>query len=802
MGDDYLVTLPRLLFINYRMRKFKIILFIIFTLNLSVYGQNKYTFSGYIKDNATGEELIGAAIYIDELKTGAITNSYGFFSISLPSNTYKVKISYMGYESQEFEVQLNQNIRKDIQLKAQSESIEEVNVFAEREDENVSSNEMSVDKLDMKTIVKIPALMGEVDVLRTIQMLPGVQTAGEGSIGFYVRGGGVDQNLILLDEATVYNASHLGGIFSVFNQDAIKDVKLYKGGIPSPYGGRLASILEIRMKEGNKKKFSATGGIGLVSSRLTLEAPIIKDKGSFIVSGRRMYIDIFFPLMKDSVIKQSKAHFYDFNAKANYEINENNRIFLSGYFGKDIVQIGDVMSMIYGNQTFTARFNHLFNSKVFSNYTIISSKFDYGMGFPSGINGFDWSSGIDDLSFKNDYTWFINPQNKLSFGGQITHHTFRPGLALPVGDESIFTGKALDNSFAMEYGLFIENEQKIAEKFSLKYGLRFSGFQNLGPYTNYIYDKSNPQDYVPVDSAKYDKGELFNTNLAMEPRFSVNYRINSESSVKLSYNRMVQYIHLTTNTMTVTPMDIWFPSSPNVKPQKADQVAIGYFRNFKSNTYETSAEFYYKKMYNAIDYKDHAELILNQYFEGELRFGDAYSYGAEFLVKKQAGKFTGWLSYTYSRVFREIPEINNGDPYPSNYDKPNDISLILSYDFIDRLNVSLSWFYSTGAPRTMPTGRFEYAGMIPPVYSDRNSLRLPDYHRMDLAVTYDFSKTKKNGDAKKFHSSLNLSIYNLYNRHNAYSITFEQVAGSPYETQAVKTFLFKTIPSITYNFRF
>jgi len=701
-----------------------------------------------------------------------------------------------------FTLNLGQDIRKGIQMKPHSETIEEVKVIGERVDENVSSNEMSVNKLEMKTIVKIPALMGEVDVLRTIQMLPGVQSTGEGSIGFYVRGGGVDQNLILLDEATVYNASHLGGIFSVFNQDAIKDVKLYKGGIPAPYGGRLSSILEIRMKEGNKKKFSATGGIGMVSSRLTLEAPIVKDKGSFIVSGRRMYADLFFPLMKDSTIKKSKAHFYDINAKANYEINENNRVFISGYFGKDIVRFGEMMGMDYGNQTVTSRFNHIFNSRIFSNFTIIYSSFDYGIGVPTGDNGFDWSAGINDLTFKNDYTWFINPQNKLKFGGQIMHHTFRPGKFIPTSDESIFTGIELDNTFALEYGLFAENDQKIGEKLSLRYGLRFSAFQNLGPYTHYIYDKSDPSEYVLADSIKYDNGEIFNTNIGFEPRISVNYRINTESSIKLSYNRMLQYIHLTTNTMTLTPMDIWFPSSPNVKPQKADQLALGYFRNFNNNTYETSVEIYYKKMYNAIDYKDHAELLLNRYFEGELRFGEAYSYGAEFLLKKQVGKFTGWLSYTYSRIFREIPEINNGNQYPANYDKPNDISLILSYDILDKLNVSLSWFYSTGAPRTMPTGRFEYEGMIVPVYSDRNSVRLPDYHRMDLAVTYDFSKTKRNGKAKRFHSSLNLSIYNLYNRHNAYSITFEQVEGKPYETQAVKTFLFKTIPSITYNFRF
>ncbi|MBN1253154.1 MAG: TonB-dependent receptor [Bacteroidales bacterium] len=780
-----------------------IILFVltIFFVNTSI-SQNYITLSGFIKDASTGEELIGATIYVDELKTGSVTNAYGFYSISLSPNKYNIKISYIGYQAQTLELNLTKTFRKNFELISQDNEIEEIKISANKKDENVSSLDMSVNKLQMKTIMKIPALMGEVDVLRTIQMLPGVQTVGEGSIGFYVRGGGADENLILLDEATVYNASHLGGLFSVFNQDVLKDVKLYKGGIPSVYGGRLSSILEIRMKEGNNKKFSAQGGIGLISSRLTIETPIIKDKAAFVFSGRRTYADLFFPLLGDSVIKKSKAFFYDFNAKANYEINENNRIFVSGYFGKDVIQFGESMRMSYGNETFTLRYNHLFSSKLFANVSLIYSKFNYGMGIPDGVTGFDWQSGIYDISLKNDYTLFLNTKNTIKFGLQITHHTFRPGEAKPIGEESIFSGIKTDDSFAAEYGLFIENDQKINDKISLRYGLRLSAFQNIGPYTNYIYDKSNSKEYIPIDSLNYRNNDFFNTFYGIEPRFSLNFQINDKSSMKLSYNRMVQYIHLTTNTMTITPLDMWFPSSPNVKPQLADQYALGYFRNFLKNSLEASVEVYYKNMQNAIDFKDHAQLLLNKYFEGELRVGNSYSYGAEFMIKKQAGKFTGWLSYTYSRVFREIPEINDGNPYPANYDKPNDISLILSYDIIDNLNISLSWFYSTGAPRTMPTGRFEYEGMISPVYSDRNSVRLPDYHRMDFACTYDFKKTKRNGEAKKFNSSLNLSIYNLYNRHNAYSITFRQVEGQQYDTEAVKTYLFKLFPSLTYNFNF
>ncbi len=760
------------------------------------------TLSGYIKDASTGEDLIGASVYIDDLKSGTVSNMYGFYSLSLPKGTYHIKVSYLGYQTFEYDVDLFESVTKNIQMVTNDQVINEVNVVGEKKDQNIKSIEMSVNTLQIKTIMKIPALMGEVDVLRSIQMLPGVKTVGEGSVGFYVRGGGVDQNLILLDEATVYNASHLGGLFSVFNQDVVKDVKLIKGGIPASYGGRLSSILEIAMKDGNKKKLSMTGGIGLISSRLTIEGPIIKDKASFIISGRRTYIDLFFPFLKDSVIKKSKAFFYDFNAKVNFQFNDNNRIFISGYFGHDVMQIGDAMRIDYGNQTFTLRYNHLFSKKIFSNLTFIYSMFDYGMGVPNGSQAFDWQSGINDISLKNDYSWFLNTKNTIHFGGQITHHTFQPGNAKPVGNESVFTGIYLPDSYALEYGIFAENEQRLNDKLSLGYGIRFSAFQNLGPYTNYIYDKSNPMDYKVVDSLEYRHNELFNLQNGFEPRISINYQLNLKSSIKLSYNRMVQYIHLTTNTMSSTPLDLWFPSSPNVKPEKADQIAFGYFRNFLNDTYEASIETYYKKMYNSIDYVDHAEVLLNKYLEGELRFGSSYSYGFEFLLKKQTGKFTGWLSYTYSRVFREIPEINNGNKYSANYDKPHDLSLILSYDLFERLNFSITWIYSSGAPRTMPTERFEYGGMIVPLYSDRNAVRLPAYHRMDAGITYSFSKTKPNGQPKKFQSSLNLSVYNVYNRHNAYSITFNQIENDFYKTEATKTFLFKAFPSITYNFHF
>ena len=761
-----------------------------------------YTLSGYVKDASNGEELIGATVYVDEIKSGTISNTYGFYSLSLKKGTYHVKLAYLGYQPLSFELDLQGSKIQDFNLDSDDTELAEVDVIAEKKDQNIKSVEMSVNKLQMKTIMKIPALMGEVDVLRSIQMLPGVQTVGEGSVGFYVRGGGVDQNLVLLDEATVYNASHLMGMFSVFNPDVVKDLALYKGGIPAPFGGRLSSILEIHMKEGNKKNFEVNGGIGLISSRLTIEGPIIKDKASFIISGRRTYFDLFFPILGDSILKKSRAFFYDLNAKANYQINDKNRLFISGYFGRDVMQFGGSFRMDYGNRTLTARFNHLFNPRLFSNLTFIYSVFDYGMGVPDGDQGFDWQSGIDDISLKNDYTWYMNTKNTLKFGGQVIHHTFRPGEMIPLSEESIFIGLELPHAYAYEYGAFVENDQKLTDKLTLRYGLRFSAFQNVGPFTSYQFDKSNPELYTLVDSTVYKDGDFFNTNTGLEPRLSIKYDLDNHSSVKLSYNRMFQYIHLTTNTMSATPFDVWFPSSPNIKPQKADQVALGYFRNFKENDYEASVEVYYKKMYNNIDYRDHASLLLNKYFEGELRFGEAYSYGLEFLLKKQTGKFTGWLSYTYAQSFRNIPEINEGKEYPANYDKPNDISLILSYDISERLNISLSWFYSTGAARTMPTERYEFNNTVVPIFSERNSARLPDYHRMDLGVTYHFNKFKANGEPKRFESNLNLSIYNVYNRHNAFSVRFEPDDTVWYDIDATKTFLFKIFPSITYNFKF
>ncbi|MFH2095543.1 MAG: TonB-dependent receptor [Bacteroidota bacterium] len=769
---------------------------------------DKKTISGYVKDNQTGEAMIGASVYIRSLTTGTITNVYGYYSLTVPAGNYEVVYSFLGYEDITKKVNIDKDIRQDVSLSPSVEQIAEVEVRGERKNEQIREIEMSTVKLPIKTIQKIPALMGEVDVIKSIQLLPGIQTAGEGTSGFFVRGGGVDQNLILLDDATVYNASHLGGFFSVFNQDAIKNVQIYKGGIPAQYGGRLSSLLDIRMKEGNSKEYECTGGIGTLSSRLTLEGPVLKDNSSFIVSARRTYIDLFFPMLKDTNIQKSKMYFYDLNTKINFELNDKNRIFASGYFGRDIARMGSEFLMNFGNATGTVRWNHLFSDRVFSNVTLVYSNFDYSLGTPEGVSAFEWKSNIIDYSAKADISYYLNPSNTIRFGGSSCYHTFKPGHAKGLGDESVFSDVNLPENFALESAVYLSNEQQISPLFSINYGLRFSVFQNIGNATFYNYDRSNGSEYRVMDTLLYKKGDVFNTYSGIEPRLGLRYQFSEFSSLKASYNRTFQYIHLASNTTASTPLDIWFPSTPNIKPQKADQVAIGYFRNLKQNTFETSFELYYKKMYNAIDFRDHASLLLNPYIEGEIRTGDAYSYGAEFMVKKQEGRLTGWISYTLSKTRRIFPDINDGKEYAAPYDKPHDISVVLSYDLTPRLNLSANWVYSTGMPATMPTGRFEYQGMIVPVYSDRNAIRMPDYHRMDLACTWNLGKNedakpRRNGKPeRKYESSLNFSIYNLYNRHNAYSINFRQNRDNPNVTEAEKFYLFKIVPSITYNFKF
>jgi len=768
----------------------------IFTLLLFSFFQltaNKYTISGHITDES-GEELIGATIYVKNLKKGTVTNEYGFYSLTIPENSYQIIYSYVGYETQIKKVELNQNLRINIVLKEQSKTLNEVIITAERKDANVARAEMSTMKIQAQEIKKIPAFMGEVDVIKAIQLMPGVQSASEGSSGFNVRGGDAGQNLILLDEATVYNASHLMGFFSVFNNDAIKDVKLYKGDIPAAYGGRLSSLLDIRMKDGNNKEFHANGGIGTVSSRLTLESPIVKDKGAFIISGRRSYADLMLMFSSDEDIRKNQLYFYDLNLKGNYKINEKDRIYLSWYMGRDVFDYDDLFGFSWGNKTFTLRWNHLFSEKLFSNFSVIVSDYDYELGQNSEEQGFIWLSDLNDIKLKADYTYYPNTRNTIRFGATGTMHHFNPGLAKGVGNQTIYNELKMPESNALEWAGYLSDKWELNEKTTINIGLRGTIFQNMGKATVYHFD----ENYEKTDSTVYSSGEIYHTFWGLEPRVNFKYSLNTQSSFKGSYSRTKQFIHLASNSTAGSPLDIWVPSSPNIDPQTADQFAIGYFRNFYEDALETSIEAYYKNMDNQIDFRDHAELLLNPEIEGEFRTGYAWSYGLEFLIRKQTGKFTGWISYTLSKAERKIPEINQGKVYPASYDKPHNIAIVASYDFSERLNAAANWVYSTGNPVTFPVGRYEYGNMIVPIYSDRNDYRLPDYHRLDLSVTYKFGVDKTRG----LKSELNLSIYNVYNRKNTWMLFFSQDDEDPNITIAEKVYLFPILPSVTYNFYF
>jgi hypothetical protein len=760
----------------------------------------KTTLSGHIHDKSTGEDLIGATVYVKEIKSGTTSNIYGFYSISLSIGQYSVVYSYVGYTPVEKTFDLKENITYDVDMELTNQELEGVVVTGEAVNANVTQAEMSSIKMDTKTIKQIPALMGEVDIIKAIQLLPGVQSISEGSSGFSVRGGSLDQNLIQLDEATVYNASHLMGFFSVFNNDAIKDVKLYKGDIPASSGGRLSSLLDVRMKDGNTKRFSGTGGIGTISSRLTLEGPIVKDKSSFIVSGRRTYADLFLKLNSDPAIRDNTLYFYDFNAKVNYEMNENNRVFISAYYGKDVFKNPD-FKMLWGNSTFTLRWNHLFSKKLFSNFTVLYSKFNYELGVPEGSSSsFEWIANLKDYGAKADFTYYLNSNNTIKFGTSSTFHNFIPGTARGLGSEAFLTEYVVENNNALESAIYAGNEQKIGARLIAKYGLRFSHFVNVGESTIYNYD----DHYLMIDSTVYDKGEFFSPYYGLEPRLGLTFLLNESSSVKASYSRTRQYIHLAQNSTAGTPLDIWFPSSLNVKPQIADQFALGYFRNFRKNTIETSVEGYYKKFNNAVDFKDHAELLLNKLFEGELRFGEGQAYGLEFFFKYEIKKFSGWVSYTLSRTERKTNTlyvedgINSNNTYLASWDKPHNVAIVLNYNMSRRLIMGATWVYNTGSAVTFPVGRIKVGNQYIPVFSERNGYRMPDYHRLDVSVTL----LGKENPGKNWNWDLNFSAYNAYARKNPWVINFKSDADNPNETYAEMTYLFSIVPSITFNFRF
>lgn len=792
--------------IKKHMKKYFIFLISLFFLGTS-WGQDKITLSGYVKDASNGETLIGAAIFMPELGVGAVTNEYGFYSISVASGAYKVEYSYIGYETISKDIDLNQNLKLDIELGTSSSRLEEVVITGEAADKNVRNVEMSTNKLDIQTIKSIPSLLGEVEVIRSIQLLPGVSTVGEGASGFNVRGGSIDQNLVLLDEAPVYNSSHLFGFFSVFNPDAVKDVKLYKGGIPARYGGRLSSILDVRMKEGNNKNLTINGGVGLIFSRLSVEGPIIKDKASFIVAARRSYADVLAKPFLNDDFKDAVLNFYDLTLKTNYNINEKNRIYLSGYFGRDNFGIGEQAGFSWGNSTGTLRWNHLFSDKMFSNFTFYYSDYDYAIKFENDeLNKFNWDASIENFSLKPEFSYFISPKNIIRFGGQAIYYKFEPGNAIGVSEGEV-TDISQDFKYALESGIYAEQETDLTSRLKINYGLRWSYFNYLGPGRVFEFGEAPlGESRPPISFENYERGESIESHNRLEPRFSAKYQLNQVSSIKASYNRTAQYIHLLSNTTASTPVDVWTPSSNNIKPQMADQIALGYFRNFSDNVYELSGEVYYKKMYDLVDYVDGANLIFNDFLEGDVLAGEGRAYGLELQLKKTEGRFNGFMSYTLARTERKVPGVNQGNWYPSRFDQTHNLSLTGFYELNKRWSFSANFAYITGTPTTFPTSRYEQQGYLIPHNGNetRNNVRIPSYHRMDISATL---KGKDNPD-KKWKGEWVFSIYNLYNRKNPFTIYFEQdnnrlPVGAPVQTQATQlSVIGSMIPSVSYNFKF
>src|ERR1035437_624986 len=750
--------------------------------------QDNFTISGTVKNSESGEALIGATILIKELPgTGVSTNAYGFYSLTIPKGIYTLIVRYVGFKTKTDPLPLNDNRILNISLVPEPIRFKEVVVSGERNNDNVTSMDISKNKREIRQIQTIPVLLGEKDILKTIQLLPGIKSAGEGSTGFYARGGGIDQNLILLDEAPIYNSAHLLGFLSVFNSDAIKDVTVITGGLPAQYGGRLSSVLDIRTNDGNTKEFGGSGGIGLLTSRFLLQGPIVKDQGSFIISARRTYADLFLKLSTDTLINRTSLYFYDLNMKANYSVGEQDRIFISGYFGRDNFNYPNAFGFNWGNATSTARWNHIFGQSLFSNTSFIFSDYSYSNNVSTGINQFQITSGIRDFNLKFDFQYFISSISNMKFGVNSIYHTFLPGT-VTTGSTTFTNTLSVPNKYAFENAAYFSHEFEPVTGIKVDYGFRLSMFNLMGPGTFYSYDVSG----FPTDTATYSSGKIVKTYGAFEPRVSANYILDESNSVKAAYTRTAQYLHLLSNSTTNNPSDLWVPSSNNVKPQYCDQYTIGYFRNFSDNEYEVSLELYYKNMLNLIDYKNGADLQLNPYVESLLLTGRGRSYGAEFLIRKKYGAFSGWIGYTLSKTQSIYDQINGGNPFNARHDRTHDISIVGIYEFNEAWTFSATWVYNTGNAVTFPSGNYWVDGRLVPYYTERNGYRMPAYHRLDLSATWTLG----------LHSNLNFSIYNAYNRWNAYSILFRQDPNDPKKTQALQTTFFPFIPSITYNFAF
>ncbi len=790
--------------IIFQLKKF--LVFILFFTSVVIFAQEKFTLSGTVSEASSGETLFGVNVIIPELQTGTVTNQYGFYSVTLPKGNYNITYSNIGFASQTVEVPLSENLKLDLELTTDTENLDEVVIKANAENLSVRSTQMSANTLSSGTIKKIPVVLGEVDVIKAITLLPGVTSAGEGASGFNVRGGASDQNLILLDEATIYNSSHLFGFFSVFNPDAIKDLTLYKGGIPARYGGRASSVLDIYQKDGNKREYHASGGIGLVASRLLLEGPLKKDKASFLIGGRSSYAHLFLPLFDNDNI----AYFYDLNTKLSYNINDNNRLFLSGYFGRDVFEISDSFTNNFGNTTLNLRWNHLYSDRLFSNLSLIYSDYYYGLALK--FVEFDFDSGIRNFNLKYDFTHYISNNIDLRYGLNSIYYKFNPGDVNPTTEDSGINPFKLTDKYAWENAAYVDAKIDFSDKISVQAGLRLSTFKRLGQDELFLYENNNPLNYdsnlkiyrkaSPIDTVSYDRSETIKAFINLEPRFSISYLLNENSSLKASYNRMSQYIHLISNTTSPTPFDIYAPSGKYIDPQLADQVALGYFRKFKN--YSLEVETFYKEVKNRLDYIDDADLIANNAIEQILLNGEARAYGLEILFKKTTGRLQGWLAYTLSKSEQRTPGrtelesgINNGKWYNSPWDKSHDISVTGQYEHSKKWSFGANFIFQTGIPTTYPEGQYEYNGMVVPVYEARNSSRLSSYHRLDLSATW----TPKPESTKRWKGEWVFSVYNAYNRKNAASIRFSENTDIG-KNEAVRLSIFGIIPSVTYNFKF
>lgn len=751
--------------------------------------QQRFTVSGTISSKTKGETIIGATIRIGAAAT--TSNEYGFYSLTVEKGEYNVEASTVGMLNYAVAITVDKDLVLNIALEEMVKDLGEVVVSSRSRDRSLSSPQMGVEKLSTKDIRYVPVLLGEKDIIKVVQLLPGVKSAGDGNSGFFVRGGAADQNLILLDEAPVYNASHLLGFFSTFNSDAIKDMTMYKAGMPAQYGGRLSSVLDIKMNEGNNQAYNVSGGIGLISTKLNVEGPIQKSKSSFLVTGRRTYVDAFLKLSKDSAVNTNKLSFYDLNAKANYILGEKDRLYISGYFGRDNLGVGSIFGLDWGNGTGTVRWNHIFNPKLFSNTSLIYSNYNYTISIRSGATDFDIFSQIRDWNFKEELQWYINSRNSMRMGVNSIFHTIRPGEVTATAESSVNSSR-LQKRYSLENAAFVTNTWKASDKINVTYGLRATAFSILGKGDFYSIDSSG----LVTDTFSYKKGQVVKTWLNAEPRLAISYQFKPDASIKASYARNVQNLHLISNSTTSSPTDKWLASTNIVKPEISDQYSVGFYKNF-GPVYELNVEAYYKDMQNQIDYRDGADIYINSdAIESQLLFGKGRAYGIEWLFKKKLGRFNGWVSYTLSKTERKINGISNNEWYNARQDRTHDIAVVGIYQLNDKWTFSANWIYYTGSAVTFPAGKYRIDDQTVYYFTERNGYRMPAYHRLDLGATLVLKQKKR------FSSELTISLYNAYGRENAYTIMFRDGKDDPNKTEAVQTALFKYIPSVTYNFKF